>query len=922
MGRLVNILAGLAKALRRPVTETDQRYVGATVRTGEEVSGKYDTLNQRDAVRVGRASVGTIAVACNLLSNACARGELKLYRKTKASRASKAMGKDDEAEEVMEHPVLDLLRDPDPSMTSAEWFKLLYWYREAAGIAYIWTGGDTPTGLYLLAPQYTRPVLDHKEGVTHYRYGRENSRPLEVPASQVVVTRWKPDPMYPYLASTWTDAVWHYADMESAAVTSELQRWKSGGQYGMIFSVPKEATDEYVKQFAAAVRQKGGPTNAGSALVLRGETTVVQANSKPHEMNYASGLERAEKAIYDAAGVPESVWRMNDANRASATTGNAEWGRVVYERQCAVASDLTEWLLPMFGVEPGEMWFAYANPVQEDQTAIVGRIRDAFIASAGRPDPVVDASEYRAALGLDPREETPEEEPTTAPVAEGAAPALAGADVAATALNGAQVDALSSLASQVALGQLPLASARAIAVAAFPMVPMETIDAVFSPLANFTPEVPNETPKNQQTPASGDNPDNTGDDDSGGGGDDPESEGGDDDADPEDQGDAAKARGKGAQPQLKAEDGHKPNEGMMEEAKRGLDWREEFGRGGTAIGVARARDISNGRNLSTDTVYRMASYFARHEVDKQGQGWNKGEDGYPSAGRIAWALWGGDAGRTWAEAIVAREDDAEKSVTVGRWEWAGKCGCGKRHARKADPTDESIEARIFRAVRSWAEDALKRGVAAIGPDGSFDISALSSSELEGLLKASISEAFRAGAVSMTAQYSPDSEPLTSEAARDYIAQYNFDLVSGVTQTMADQMRTTIDAGLEQGKTINEIQQELTDKIPEVSLNRAEVIARTETARAYQHGSMKQAEELGFDSKEWLLSGNPCGLCEGADRAVAGKKVPIKEPFFKAGDTIAGTDGKIYVMSRPVMAASDIHPQCGCVGVPMVTEEES
>jgi hypothetical protein len=42
------------------------------------------------------------------------------------------------------------------------------------------------------------------------------------------------------------------------------------------------------------------------------------------------------------------------------------------------------------------------------------------------------------------------------------------------------------------------------------------------------------------------------------------------------------------------------------------------------------------------------SYFARHEVDKQGEGWSQGEDGYPSNGRIAWALWGGDPGRAWA----------------------------------------------------------------------------------------------------------------------------------------------------------------------------------------------------------------------------------------------------------------------------------
>ena len=63
----------------------------------------------------------------------------------------------------------------------------------------------------------------------------------------------------------------------------------------------------------------------------------------------------------------------------------------------------------------------------------------------------------------------------------------------------------------------------------------------------------------------------------------------------------------------------------------------------------------------------MHSYFSRHEVDKQGQGFSPGEDGYPSAGRIAWALWGGDPGQSWAREKVRQmnqdkdmpEDDVE-----------------------------------------------------------------------------------------------------------------------------------------------------------------------------------------------------------------------------------------------------------------------
>lgn len=96
----------------------------------------------------------------------------------------------------------------------------------------------------------------------------------------------------------------------------------------------------------------------------------------------------------------------------------------------------------------------------------------------------------------------------------------------------------------------------------------------------------------------------------------------------------------------------RPTEEMAVEAARGLEWRDEFGRGGTEVGVARARDISNRRNLSEDTIFRMKAYFRRHEVDKEGQGFNAGEPGYPSAGRIAWALWGGDAGYAWAERKV------------------------------------------------------------------------------------------------------------------------------------------------------------------------------------------------------------------------------------------------------------------------------
>jgi hypothetical protein len=105
-------------------------------------------------------------------------------------------------------------------------------------------------------------------------------------------------------------------------------------------------------------------------------------------------------------------------------------------------------------------------------------------------------------------------------------------------------------------------------------------------------------------------------------------------------------------------------EGVVAEAKRGLKWRKEEKRGGTSVGLSTARTLSTGGQIGIKKVRHIAKYFPRHEVDKKGRGYKPGEDGYPSNGRIAWALWGGDAAKKWASAIVEREDN-KKSKTAG-----------------------------------------------------------------------------------------------------------------------------------------------------------------------------------------------------------------------------------------------------------------
>ena len=101
-----------------------------------------------------------------------------------------------------------------------------------------------------------------------------------------------------------------------------------------------------------------------------------------------------------------------------------------------------------------------------------------------------------------------------------------------------------------------------------------------------------------------------------------------------------------------------PPKGAQEAAKRALDNRAKkpsSQRGMTPIGIARARDLINAKQLSPDTVRRMLAYFTRHEVDKQGSTW-----AVYGKGRQAWDGWGGDAGYTWAKKVVGQMDKADQ----------------------------------------------------------------------------------------------------------------------------------------------------------------------------------------------------------------------------------------------------------------------
>jgi hypothetical protein len=102
-------------------------------------------------------------------------------------------------------------------------------------------------------------------------------------------------------------------------------------------------------------------------------------------------------------------------------------------------------------------------------------------------------------------------------------------------------------------------------------------------------------------------------------------------------------------------DSFKPPASAKTAAKSGLELRRKWGRGGTAVGVARATTLASGKGVSRSTLGRMAA-FARHLDQPK----SKPADGGPSARAIAIKLWGGAAGVHWAASKLAALKKAGK----------------------------------------------------------------------------------------------------------------------------------------------------------------------------------------------------------------------------------------------------------------------
>lgn len=309
---------------------------------------------------------------------------------------------DDEVQEVIDHPAMRLIRRPNPWMSGSFFVEWIDSSMEITGNAFVYAtserSGGLPTMLLPLMPHYTKVIPSETGMVAGYYYGRDKYEIATLTPEEVCHFKFRPNPLDPYYGLAPIAAALVESDLAHQATVSEWHRWQNGGRPDFAVKIDPAATVDQKKQIRAEIEAyTRGAAKCGNFLLLTG-AEVMPLGFAPKEMEYLAGLARSDELIWNAFGVPQSLVKLNDANLASSETGHVQYHKLTINPRCArIAETLTEFVLPIFGVEPGDMWFAFDNASEDADNDNAATLLAAVQAGG------ITIDEYRAeALGLPP----------------------------------------------------------------------------------------------------------------------------------------------------------------------------------------------------------------------------------------------------------------------------------------------------------------------------------------------------------------------------------------------------------------------------------------------------------------------------------------------------------------------------------------
>ena len=826
------------------------------------------------------------------------------------------------------HPILQLLSKVNPYQNGFDATVLRVLYGELTGNAYIHPVIDqrlgVPVQLWTMPSQFVEvvPGQQGEDFIKAYRYGATEEQKREnTYAPDEVIHFKRPNPADMYYGIGKVEAAWGAIMANEAIHEMDVAFFANKARPDYLLVVKSPAHDDELERLEVSIDEKlRGSKRTGRFLTTTADIDLKPLSFPPKDL---AGREQIVEEIAAVFGVPVSMLKANDPNLASATVGFASWKQTTILPLLRMDEEtLNQNLLPLFNIEE-DAFLAYDNPVSEDERFAFEKLRS--MVAGG----IMTANEARMREGLEPVED---------PMAD----ALL---VNGQTLGGPAPAAPLGMASSAPDGLTgPLDASNEIEEP--PMLPTqpEQKDALSDCVSEKIPTLIAE-------------------------------------GYPQDQAVAIAysmcAEGKTLGEIEKKAIGDidtRPPQSVAENARRALEVRArkpESERGMTAVGIARARDLMNRVRLSEDTIRRMAAYFERHEVDKQGSTWDEQGRGWQ-----AWYGWGGDDGFAWAKRKI-EEFDRERERNSERKKKCA-CGCGSCDPKKSlsDLWTKMIEADEIEPphvlTKDLGKDALKefdkitkredelgksvgrifdRQVKAVleriakqdapTQELAAEVQSLLESkkwrkDIVDALRPYLEDSLAAGIIlgkttlekmkAFPVNFDKHGEDLKAYARTESIRLANR-AADSTNRWTAVKFSKVIGDGVANGETIPEIAERVKTwavkdgDAERATTRRALTIARTEAQRASRRAEVEAWKASGVvTGKTWLLAPDPCEFCEAASDAFSKNAVGLEESFYGEGSEIIGKDGGIMVADYEAIDGPPLHPNCRCALQPRLDDE--
>lgn len=326
-----------------------------------------------------------------------------------SSRAylKKNFNQGDLVEEILEHPILELLNSPNPYLSGFELMELCSLYLDTVGHCYwsiIKDSLGVPKQLWVLPAHQVTPELRYREpdldkGLveSYYFSGKHWSKKY---SPEEIIHFRHPSLRDPYVEA-WSPlmAAFDQHSIQDEWLGHEKTLFKNNSRPDAIVT-PKDSSApigrteaDRLERWINAKFARGG---AGSIMVMEEAMDVKPFSWSPRDLGTLEIRQKTKEELANAFGVPVALLKTDDVNRANADAAHYQHQRLAVRPRCFRIDDtLNRELCKLFD---DRLFLAHDDPVEKDVAAAVARHAAYFTMGSLSPD------EIRGEIGYEPIE--------------------------------------------------------------------------------------------------------------------------------------------------------------------------------------------------------------------------------------------------------------------------------------------------------------------------------------------------------------------------------------------------------------------------------------------------------------------------------------------------------------------------------------